>query len=117
MNELDLQEFECLIDVLLGLELVVVNQGDNAPSVRDVGLSPRESTEEVSWHAKLLPHLVAFVAQQRVRQVVLLLESLQNASLIRSRVLTRDFKAFPAHNLDRRFYWHCTRNRSFVSIV
>lgn len=62
--------------MLLRLELVVVNQGDDPLPVHYVSLSPSQSAEEISWHTECLPYFVAFIAEKRVREVVLCLESL-----------------------------------------
>lgn len=62
--------------MLLGLELVVVDVLDDAVLVEHVRLPSRQRPEQVSRHTPLLPHLVPLVAQQRERQLVLLLEFL-----------------------------------------
>lgn len=67
--------------MLLRLELVVVNQGDDPLPVHYVSLSPSQSAEEISWHTECLPYFVAFIAEKRVREVVLCLESLHRNHL------------------------------------
>lgn len=76
-----LQDFESLINVLLRLELVVVDQGNDALSIHNIGLAPRKSPKEISRHAKFFPQLVAFITKKSVWQIILLLECLHQEAL------------------------------------
>lgn len=76
-----LQDFESLINVLLRLELVVVDQGNDALSIHNIGLAPRESPKEIGRHAKFFPQLVAFITKKSVWQIILLLECLHQEAL------------------------------------
>jgi hypothetical protein len=75
--------------VLLGLELVVVDVLHDALLVEHVCLPPRQRPEQVGRDPPLLAHLVPVVAQQRVRQPVLLRER-----LVRRRVVAADADHF-----------------------
>jgi hypothetical protein len=88
-NSEPLQDLERLRDVLLGLELVVVDVLHDALLVEHVGLPPRQRPEQVGRDPPLLAHLVPVVAQQRVRQPVLLRER-----LVRRRVVAADADHF-----------------------
>jgi len=56
-----LKELEGLVDMFLRLKLVVVNKADHSIPVKDIGLSPWQSPEEVCWHSPLFSHLVPLI--------------------------------------------------------
>lgn len=61
---LTLQNIECLVDVLLGIESVVVDQYHLAVLVDHVRDSAWYSSEDVPGNGPILPQLIALVAQQ-----------------------------------------------------
>lgn len=69
------EKLEGLFDVLLRL-LVVVNKADDSILVKDIGLSPGESSKEICWYTPLFSHLVALIWQQCERKFVLLFKCL-----------------------------------------
>ena len=57
-----LKKLQGLIDVLFRLELVIVNELNHSILVKNISLSTRQCTKQVSWNSPIFPDLITLIA-------------------------------------------------------
>lgn len=71
------KELQGFINVLFGLELIVVNELNHAILVKNVSLSSRQCTKQVCRDSPLFSNLIVLIAQQCIWKFVFLSEGLK----------------------------------------